>query len=185
MPELDLGNFLANDTLVLKGIPSEKHPGGHAYRVPSPSAKFGLLLQKMMSVWSEGVTHTPTDDDIKDLLQLVTTDEGDVIDFAQRLLGDAYQQMLDDGVSAERMEMIRTVVMAHYAQGAVVARQIVEQSGEAAARANRATRRAAKKTAGSKSRRASTATTGSGQGRTSPTSPSSTSANGPEAATAV
>jgi len=158
MPELDLGTYLADDMLVLRGVPSDRHPKGRTYKVKSPSAKFGLLLERMMTAWSDGVAHTPTDDDIKDLLQLVTNEDGDPVDFSQRLLGDVYQELIDDGVSAERMQMIRTVVMAHYGHGAVVARQIVEQSGEAVARTNRATRRASKKKAGPKSSPASTGT---------------------------
>lgn len=187
MPSYDLSDYLADDALTLRGIPSVKHPGGTAYTIPSPSAKFGLQLQRITQLRAErGADAPPSEDELLELVALVTDDAtGELVDFDTRLFGPALQAMVDDGVSADRLQMIRTLVITHYGSGSAVARSIVEAAtGEAKARGNRATRRATKstprKTAGSKSSRASTAGTRSARARASATTESSTSADAPE-----
>ena len=179
MTRLDLGTYLTDDALPLDNVPSEKHPKGKTYRVPSPSAAFGLQLRRMMDVWgNRDEARAPSKADIAELLEMVTGPDGQPADFNRRLLGSALDEMLADGVSAEHLQQIVNVVMAYYGMGPHVAEAIVGGPGEAPARANRATRRAgAKQTAGSRSAKASTGSIGSARATTSRTSRSSTSPN--------
>ena len=178
MARLDLGTFLSDDSLALDNVPSEKHPKGKTYRVPSPSAKFALQLRRMMEVWgSRDTDRDPSPDDITELLELVTGADGQPIDFQRRLLGDVYDEMIEDGITGERLHQIGNLLLAYYGLGEHVAQAIIASPGESPARPNRASRRATgPKTAGSRSPKASTATTGSARATTSRTSRSSTSA---------
>lgn len=187
MPSYALSTFLQDDRLTLEEIPSEKHPDGKAYTLGKVTAKTGLRLQRMMQVWGPQRPEAPTPEDLAELVSLTTDDDGEAIDFHVRLMGPAYQEMVDDGVSADAIHAITTLVMTHYTAGPQIAKLMVERAaGEALARANRATRRAAKstvkKTAGSRSRRASGATTASAKAATSKTSASSPATSPPKAA---
>lgn len=134
MPHYDLSTYLADDALTLTGVASEKHPDGKAYTITSPSAKFGLQLRRAMVIWANRDKDSPpTPEELADLLALVTDDDGKPVDLHERLMGPTYRQMIDDGVSDDRLQMIWDVVIAHYGSGAEVARMIVEQSGESPA----------------------------------------------------
>lgn len=129
MPHYDLSNYLADDALTLQGVASEKHPDGKAYTIASPSAKFGLQLRRAMVIWgTRDAKNPPTPEELTDLLALVTDDDGKPIDLQTRLMGPVYQQMVDDGVSDDRLQMIWDVVIAHYGSGSQVAQMIVEQA---------------------------------------------------------
>lgn len=129
MPHYDLSTYLADDALTLTGVASEKHPDGKAYTITSPSAKFGLQLRRAMVIWANRDKDSPpTPEELADLLALVTDDDGKPVDLHERLMGPTYRQMIDDGVSDDRLQMIWDVVIAHYGSGAEVARMIVEQS---------------------------------------------------------
>lgn len=188
MPSYDLSDYLADDTLTLNGIASAEHPKGKAYRIKSPSAKLGLQLQRLTQLQAQrGLNTPPSDEELTELLELIVDESGAVVDFNERLFGPTWQQMIDDGVSADRLQMIRAIVITHYGSGSAVARSIVEgAAGEAEARGNRAARRTAKrkttarKTAGSKSSRASSAGTKSARAKASATTESSTSAGASE-----
>lgn len=159
MPTLDLSDFLADDALTLTGIVSTKHPDGKSYTIVSPSAKMGLRLQRVMQTWSAtGPTTPPNAEQITELLGLVTDDGGNPIDFHVKLMGDTYQQMVDDGVSAEGLDRITSLVVTYYGTGSAMAKALVEAASEGKTEApNRAARRSGAK-AGQKSARASTGT---------------------------
>jgi hypothetical protein len=183
MPSLDLQTFLEDDQLVLQGVCSDKHPNGKAYTIASPSAKTVLHLKRVMQLWreraeaeaaNEAVTQAAQEDpdaqvelvevpefgedDVEALTALTTDENGQPVDIVQRIMGPTYQQMIDDGVSGDRMTKISNVVMTYYGRNSQLARKLVEAAGESAARPNRTTRRAAGQRAGSKSSRASGAT---------------------------
>lgn len=176
MPHLDLGAYLSDDALTLDNVPSEKHPDGKSYTIASPSARFTLQLRRMMEVWGarDGDT-APSETDIADLVTLTTGEDGKPVDFRKRLLGPAHDEMVDDGISGERLQMISNVVMAHYGTGPHVAEAIVASLGKPPARPNRATRRTGKKTAGGKSPKASG---GSATRTPQPDSPASSTSPG-------
>jgi hypothetical protein len=111
----------------------------------------------MMELWGEqGADRSPTEDDVKTLLEMVIGEDGQPVDFRRKLLGDAHDQMVEDGLSGEALQRISNVVMAYYGLGEHVAKAILASPGEAPARPNRAARRTtAKKTAGGKSRQVS------------------------------
>jgi hypothetical protein len=173
MPSLDLQTFLEDDQLVLQGICSQKHPAGKAYTIASPSAKTVLQLKRVMQLWAleaaaaaraddesgeAAAAQELSDEDVEALTTLTTDPNGKPIDLVAHIMGPAYQEMLDDGVSGDRMAKISNIVLTYYGRNAHDARKIVEAAGESAARPNRKTRRAAGQRAGSKSSRASGAT---------------------------
>lgn len=156
MAHLDLGTYLLDDALSLENVPSTKHPAGKTYKVPSPSATFGLQIQRVLQAWTSDRDGAPTPEETADLLGMVTDDDGKPMDFHAKLLGPAYAEMLADGVTQEGLSRIGNVVMAYYGMGEAFAQAILGSSGEAPARPNRAARRGtAKKTAGGRSKKAS------------------------------
>lgn len=155
MPSLDLQTYLEDDQLVLQGVCSDAHPDGKAYTIASPSAKTVLQLKRMMQLWGSENDTELSKDDIEALAALTTGEDGQPVDIVARIMGPAYQQMLDDGVSGQRMEKIANIVLTYYGRNSQLARQIVDAVGESQARPNRKTRRAAGQRAGSKSSRAS------------------------------
>lgn len=180
MPTLDLSTYLADDALTLTGIVSEKHPDGKAYTITSPSAKMGLRLQRVMQMWQLGDSNEPPSiEQLEELIELATDDDGTPVDFHVKLMGDAYQQMVDDGVSAESLDRITSLVVTYYGTGSAVAKAILDDApdpeGKPAA-PNRAARRSGAK-GGQKSAQASTGTATRTRRRAS--TGSSTSANVP------
>lgn len=182
MPSLDLQTFLEDDQLVLQGVCSETHPNGKAYTIASPSAKTVLQLKRTMQLWDADGERELTKEDVEALTALTTDEGGQPVDIVARIMGPAYQQMIDDGVSGSRMEKIANIVLTYYGRNSHLARKLVEATGESAARPNRTTRRAAGQRAGSKSSRASGATKARTRGQAS-TSASKTPEQG-EAQTA-
>lgn len=159
MPALDLQTYLEDDQLVLQGVCSTKHPKGKAYTIASPSARTVLQLKRLMQLWGdENEGREITKDDIMALVALTTDEAGESVDIVERILGPAYQQMIDDGVSGDRMEKITSIVLTYYGRGSQLARKIVEAVGESSARPSKTKPRASKPRAGSKSSRASSRT---------------------------
>lgn len=165
MPHLDLGSYLSDDTLVLDGIASKKHPDGKSYSVPSPSAVDGLRLQRIMAAGGGGPTAFSNPSVADDLRAFCTGPDGDTISADEKLLGPAYQEMMDDGVSAARLGMIVSLVMTHYSLGAEVAELVVAAAGEAPAPEPGATRAAEPSPTGKKRTPRSTAGSASTSGR--------------------
>lgn len=153
--------YLADDTLALDNIPSKAFPDGKTYHIPSLSGEDGLLLQ-VAAEGSDKDGRMINADALEAMAKLCRDADGNSVTLQRKMFGDALDEMVADGVSNTRIELILQVVLAQANSGTEVARKVVQRAaGEALARANRATRRApAKKTssprkAGSKSLRAS------------------------------
>lgn len=164
-----------------------RFPDGKTYTVPSPDATTGVWLTAMADLAAKATIGGQVSDADRNRLKL---DDDDERTLYQRVLGPVYDEMVADGVKWTALQTIGRdaylcFAMSQDAADRALAHMLAGQ-GEALARANRATRRAAKRTpkpkAGSKSPRASGGATGSGRARTSKTSASSTSADGPTAA---
>lgn len=167
MPDLDLSSYLSDDTLKLHGIASTTWPDGHSYEVPSPSAIDGLKLRRLMNLSGDDPSKPLNADAAQALAEFCTDKDGNTVEFDAKLLGPARDAMIADGVSMDRLDQITRIVALNFGGGTELAQLVVEAAkGEAEARANRATRRAAakktrstaRKTAGSKSTPASTPT---------------------------
>lgn len=209
MPELDLGSYLSDDSLLLKGIASKRYEQGHEYSVPSPNAIDGLKLRRVMNLTGDNPLKNLNPEAAMAFREFCTDEQGEQIEFAEKLLGPAHAEMVADGVSLDRLDQITRIVALNFGGGTELAQMVVAAAeGEARARANRAARRAksaakapgktprkaattkrtAKSTAGSKSGRASTPTparTRSPRATTPSSGRSSTSPSGRAAAKAV
>jgi len=152
---------------------------GH-YTVESPSAKTGLWLTALNDI--AAMASAGVDLSADDVARIKLDDDGEKTLY-QRVLGATYDEMLADGLKWTWLQRYGQDAYRCFATSQAAAdAALLAGQGEQPARANRATRRAAKRTAGRKSSRASTAGTGSARGRPSRTSGSSTSPNGPEEA---
>lgn len=174
MPEFDVGGFIADDPLVLNDVVSKKYPKGKTYIAPDLPYRDALQFKKIMALPQDKVNAA--------LVEFCRDAKGNEISPAERLLGPAFDLMLADGVPRPVMERVETLAIVYYSTNEEVTRTSLSAIGgpvgEAQARTNRATRRAATKAtsrsaAGSKSGRASTATPARPRSRAS--GPSSTS----------
>lgn len=164
MAGLDVSGFLDDGALNLEGVSSVKHPDGATYRVPALSWPDTLRLRRLMQQYGTGI---PDLGDAEgeartDLEALLKDKAGKVVDYPTKILGPALQQMIDDEVAPSNIDRLLTVVSLHFGIHEETARSFVQvAAGEAQARQNRATRRAATKRtssprkAGSSSSRAS------------------------------
>jgi len=183
----DLSQFLEDDGLEYPLQPSSfedpaRFPDGKTYRVASPSAKVGLWLTALAELGMKA--NTGADLAVEDI-ERIKLDDDDEKTLYQRVLGATYDEMLADGLKWTVLQRVGQDAYLCFAMSQDIANSALVGRGEAVARANRATRRAAKRTGGRRSSRASTAGTGSAQGRPSRTSGSSTSPNASGAAEAV
>lgn len=173
MATFDLSEFLEDDSLVLEGIRSEKHPDGKAYRFTSPSAKKGLWLKNLIEFGVKanlGIEASPGE------VGKLSLDDDEEMDLYRDVMGDTLTELLDDGVSWSRVQQVFGLLLGHYGMGRGIDNALKEHSGEAGARPNRAARRSASKTstkptrqakAGSSSKTATTATPARTRARTS------------------
>lgn len=156
--KLDLAGYLEDDGLELPGIPSRAHPDGKTYYVASPDAKTGLRLAAMAEAITAAERGGNVDQRTRDALEL--DDDGEK-DLYRKVLGDTYDEMVDDGVSWVRIQRLGQYLFLHFAMGEQVAANALKAgvlSGEAQG-PNRAARRAPKATAKSTRSRASTSGT--------------------------
>lgn len=166
------------------GVKSERHPDGHTYRVPPPSAKTGLWLStiaELGTVAATGGKLTASD------VAALHLDDDEERTFYQRVLGPAYQEMLDDGVSWPALQAIGRHAFLTFSMSQESADLDMQAMlGKARNREVPATPPArtptARKTAGSASRKASGGTRA--RTRATASTPSSTSASGPVAGAA-
>lgn len=208
MPTRELPEFFDEGALKYPGITSTAHPAGKTYRVPPPDADTGLRWASL----GEAVLTGKLTDAERDRLRL---DDNEERSFFRQVFGctpdcekpqedgtrgpvcgSVLDEMRADGVPYPRIKLIAADVFMYWSvneQFADAVLTLESTRGEAAARANRATRRAAaKKTAspartprrkaGSGSATASTATPGRTRGRTSTQSSKSTPPAEPTAA---
>lgn len=154
----DLGDFLEDDGLE---VPV---PGGKTYSIPSPDAATGLRLTAMVNVGVAAAAGGQIDEHDRARLSL---DDEQEREFLEQILGSAYQEMIDDGVSWVRIQRVGRYALLFFTLGKEAADTSLRgaASGEAQA-PNRATRRAKTSATGSSGtaasptrRRASTAST--------------------------
>jgi len=185
MPVRDL-SALFGATIDYPGVPSKEHPGGKTYRVPSPSAEVGARLTAYAALGLKLAAGRPLTDDERASLNL---DDEQEKTFYRDVLGPVYDEMLADGIEWGDLVTIARDAYLVITDNESLADITAAAQGEAMARGNRATRRAAtkrtgKKTGGSSSSRASTGTRG--RTRSPASTRSSTSPSAPEGtATAV
>lgn len=145
----DLLSFLNDDALVLPAIKSKKHPEGKVYLIPSPDAETGLRLAGLANVAARVAGGGEADEEEVESLILSDTEERT---FIQQVLGDAYQTMMDDGVSWVAIQRISQYAFAYFAVSPSAANRGVESGaflGKKQALANREQRR--KSSTGAKS----------------------------------
>lgn len=95
----------AIDPVLEYRLRSAKHPDGRDYRVESPDPRTGLFLTSVHELGlaaSAGATLSPSD------LARLRMDDDEEKSFYQLILGDAYQQMVDDGVKWPKIQDVAT-----------------------------------------------------------------------------
>lgn len=147
------------------------------YAVPSPDAKTGLWLAGLADIGARAARGDEVD---AKALAKIRLDDNEERTLYQRVLGNAYDEMVADGVKWTALQRMGQDAYLCFALSQEVADVAL---GEAPARANRATRRATAKTAGRRSARASTGTATPTRRRASTGSSTSPSASGSNAAT--
>lgn len=162
------------------GVRSKRHPDGHTYRVPPPDATTGLWLTTLAELGTVAATGGKlTANDVAAL----SLDDDDEKTFYQRVLGTAYQEMVDDAVSWPALQAIGRHAFLTFSMSQEMADlELQAVLGKARSREVPTTRptptRTARKTGGSASRKASGATRA--RTRSPASGPSSTSPSGPE-----
>lgn len=190
MPTRALPEFLDDGALKYPGIVSREHPDGKTYTVPPPDADTGLRwaslgdLVMFQNPTAEQLGRLKLDDDeemsLYEQIFGCTKDCRAPIDDAGARgpeCGSTLDEMRADGVPWPRIRQIAQDAFMFWAVNEQFADAVLAAPGEAEARGNRATRRAAKKAtstattprpkAGSSSAKASTATQGRTRSRTS------------------
>jgi hypothetical protein len=185
MGRYSLRDTVEGDVDTFDDVPSKKHPDGKTYTFVSPSAKVGLYLTHMVAVGMTAMGGGEVDEDAAKGLVL---DDDAEKDLYKQVMGDTLAEMLDDDVPWSMVQRIFQLLFAKHAMGQDIEVQLASR-GEARARPNRASKRTAKKTAGSRSRRASGAGTGSAKATAPATSgssqPAASESPAPEQAKAV
>lgn len=168
----DLADYF-DSGLDYPNVPSKLHPEGKTYRVESPDAATGLWLTQLahlggkaafgLSISASDLASLKLDDDQeRDLYQRVMgcTSECRAVGEDGTVgapCGSTYDEMVADAVAWTVLQKIAQDAYLFFAIDEAMANTRLGSPGEAPARANRATRRTAAKTAGRKSARASTA----------------------------
>lgn len=135
--------------------------GGITYRIAGVDAQTGLLIQRLMDAGIKaGQSGQPIDLD-EDLL-----DDAQELSTYESVLGDAYQQMLDDGVDWEELKRASMTVMIwvyfdeetaeKFWETGAAGEALAPATGQPPSGANRANRRASSAAARSTRPRAST-----------------------------
>lgn len=165
MADRDLSAFF-DEGLTYTAVPSKAFPApeGKAYRVSSPDAKTGLWLNATAQFGQMAATGAKLTESALARLRL---DDDEERDFYQRVLGAAFDEMIDDGVDWMLLQKIGQDAYLNFAMSEQAADAALERLGKAQPRPNRATRRTTQRKAGSKSSRASTGTQARTRGRAS------------------
>lgn len=155
-PKADVWDFLDDGGFNTPPIKSAAHPEGRVYVVPSPSARVGVQLTAMVEIATKRQAKAKVSD--ADIARLHISDE-DEPEFARKVLGSAFDEMLADGVAWPIVQRLTQYGFVYWTSGKDRADEAALAgvfSGGAAARPNRAQRRAA--TSGQSDRQGSTAT---------------------------
>lgn len=151
MTDTDLSafaDFLDDDGFTTPPIKSSNFPEGKPYLVPSPDGVTGARLSALVAIAakkSQKLEVTAND------LQKIKFSDDEERDLMQMCLGTAYGEMMDDGVTWQRISRIGQYALVVITQGEQAAKDAAAAgifSGKAPAR-NRAQTRAATKSAGS------------------------------------
>lgn len=116
---------------------------GKTYIVRSPDAKTGLFVQAMMLAAAQVRAGGNVDDDT---ISSVVLNDDDERDLHERVLGDAYQQMLDDAVPWHLLKAAGVTTVLWITQGRVTAESYWNE-GSDAPKARPVKKKAAKKSA--------------------------------------
>lgn len=162
------------------GVKSARHPEGKTYRVPPPSAKTGLWLTAIAELGLSAATGEELSAEDRAALSLNNDEERS---FHQRVLGPAYTEMVEDGVSWAALQAISRHAFLTFSTSQDMAdADLMTTLGKARSREVSTTRptppRTARKTAGSASPKASGGTRA--RTRSTASTRSSTSPSGPE-----
>lgn len=147
-PALDpLWAFLDDDGITdLPPVRSEKYPEGKRYVIPSPSADTGLRLQGLAELVAKQQKGIPINE--RDVARLKLSDQEER-EFFQQVMGSAYDEMMDDGVSWVRIQRLGMFCFTYFAISKEAAEKAAREgafSGKAPAPLNRAQRRAQRST---------------------------------------
>lgn len=171
MPTRELPEFVDGGALKYPAITSKEHPEGKTYLVAPPDATTGV---RWASIGELILFDTPTPQQ----LERLKLDDDDERSLYEQVLGATLVEMQADGVEWPRVRQIAQDAFTYWAVNPQMADAVLVNQGEAVARENRATRRAAAKKprstartprakAGSGSAKGSTATPAPTRGRTS------------------
>lgn len=221
MPDVSVKSYLSSDEYTMRDVPSKKHPDGKAYTVTAPSAADEMLMRRLVQLQDRLSPLLPKPGYVPQtakekaeaaqlaeaarpiqaeiaacITQLCLDEDGNEVDYDAKLLSGAYEEMVADGVRPRHLTELASLVMTNYGTSEHIAQMVLDRAeGEALARGNRATRRAAatssprkarasKPRAGSKSSRTSGAKNTQATRARASTRGRKTSAAAPEAKTA-
>jgi len=146
-PDLSaFGDFLDDDGFTTPPIPSREYPAGRAYLVPSPDGVTGARMVALAGIAAK--KNADLEVTAADLEKLNLNDQEEQ-DFMEMVLGNAYAEMMADGVKWQRISRLGQYAFVFITQGEQAAADAAKAglfSGKAPAR-NRAQKRAATKTA--------------------------------------
>jgi hypothetical protein len=135
--------------------------GGVTYRINGVDAQTGLLIQRLMDAGVQAAQAGGAFDLDDELL-----DDAQELNSYEAILGDAYQQMLDDGVDWEELKRAAVTTMVwiyadeeaaeKFWESGAVGEALAPATGQPPAGANRAARRASSAAARKTPSRAST-----------------------------
>ncbi|MFE5777078.1 hypothetical protein [Brachybacterium sp. NPDC056505] len=126
----DLDQFL-DDALVLP-------INGKDYRIPAVSAQLGLKLQRILEVTEDAQNNRASDEDVQELIS-----DAEEMELYPDVLGDAYDEMLADGISYPRLRLAAITAILWNVHGEDMAADYWAAGGKAP-EPNRAQRRAPK-----------------------------------------
>lgn len=141
----DLSSFLDDDAI---DVPVD----GKTYRIESPDAKTGLLLSSMVNLGVKASAGSEISE--ADLASLDLNDDEER-DFMRMVLGDTFDELVEDGVSWVKIQRISRYALIYFAIGEEAADDALKSgalSGEAPA-PNRAARRAGSRGAATTTKR--------------------------------
>lgn len=113
-PWQDLGEWLNDDGFDTPPIRSREHPDGKVYRIPSPDAETGIRLAALAEIGRK--VATKRDVDQRDLERL-RLDDREERDFAQQVLGSAFDTMTADGVPWTTMQRLTRYAYVYFTIG--------------------------------------------------------------------
>lgn len=151
----DLESFLNDDAITTPPIKSKKHPEGKPYKIQSPDAETGLRLNGLATIAAKAAAgQEVSPDDVKSLVM----DDAEERVFLEQVLGDAYHEMLADGVSWTSLQRLGQYAFSYFAVSPAAANKGVREgifAGKVQTPTNREARR--KKPSGAKSGRPASA----------------------------